>query len=554
MVYREVRRMDSKDIIRRWQTGDSRRAIARSGGLARDTITKYLRAAQGLGISRHGPPPTDAQLGQLTHLGQVTRGRAAPAAPQRARLAPYREEIAAWLRQDELQLTRIQELLDQRGLVVPYTTLRRFVRQAGLAQAPRTTVRMADTAPGEVAEFDFGRLGPLLDPATDRRQIVWALVVVLAASRHCFVWPLVQQTVEAVIEGLEATWGFFGGVPQRLVLENFPAAVAGTDPLAPRPTWVFLEYRQARGFLVDPARVRHPQDKPRVERGIAYVRQRFWKGGQFADLADARAQAARWCREVAGQRVHGTTRRLPLVVFEAEERAHLVPLAQTPAGAAPYDVPRWATVTVHPDHHISFQQALYSVPWDTCPPGTELEVRGDRALVRLYRRGDLVKAHPRQPKGGRATDPAHYPPERSAYALRAPDQLLRQATALGGNVGQFAARLLDGPLPWAKLRQGQKLLRLGERYTPARLDAACARALGFDLIDVRRVERILVLALEREGLPHPPVEERVRPLPSSRFARPGTAFAHQLPLPVPPALPPPALPLPAVTDGSEGQP
>lgn len=533
MVYREVRRMDIKEVIRRWQAGDSRRAIARGSGLARDTVTKYLLAAQGLGITRHGPLPTDAQLVQLAQLGRVTRGRAAPAAPQRARLAPYQDEIAAWLRQDELQLTRIQELLDQRGVVVPYTTLRRFVRQAGLGQPPRTTVRMADTAPGEVAECDFGRLGPLRDPATGRRQLVWALVVVLAASRHGFVWPLVHQTVEAVIEGLEATWVFFGGVPQRLVLDNFPAAVAGTDPLAPRPTRAFLEYSQARGFLLDPARVRHPQDKPHVERGIAYVRQRFWKGGRFADLADARAQAARWCREVAGQRVHGTTRRLPLVVFEEEERAHLVPLAQTPAGAAPYDVPRWATVTVHPDHHISFQQALYSVPWDTCRPGMQLEVRGDRALVRLYHQGALVKAHPRQPQGGRVTDPADYPPERSAYALRAPERLLRQARALGPHVGRFAEQLLAGPLPWAKLRQGQKLLRLGERYTPARLDAACARALGFDLIDVRRVERILVLALEQEGLPRPPVEERVRPLPSSRFARPGTAFAHQLPLPAP---------------------
>ncbi|MBI3973244.1 MAG: hypothetical protein HY332_18370 [Chloroflexi bacterium] len=55
--------------------------------------------------------------------------------------------------------------------------------------------------------------------------------------------------------------------------------------------------------------------------------------------------------------------------------------------------------------------------------------------------------------------------------------------------------------------------------------------MGFDLLDVRRVERILVLALEREHLPTPPVEDRLRQLPTatppaSRFARPGSAFAH----------------------------
>ncbi len=260
---------------------------------------------------------------------------------------------------------------------------------------------------------------------------------------------------------------------------------------------------------------------------MPYARERFWKGGSFADLADARRQAAAWCLSVAGQRVHGTTRRVPLVVFEDEERAALTPLAATPYGDAPYDVPLWREATVHPDHHVQFQQALYSAPSASCPPGTRLEVRGDRALVKLYRRGELVKVHPRTHRGGRQTDPDDYPAEKTAYALRAPDRLVRQAAALGEHVGAFAAKLLEGPLPWAKLRQGQKLLRLGERYTPRRLDAACARALVFEVVDVRRLERILLLALEREGLPTPPVGERVRPLPVGRFARPGAAFAHR---------------------------
>src|SRR5205085_3284364 len=103
------------------------------------------------------------------------------------------------------------------------------------------------------------------------------------------------------------------------------------------------------------------------------------------------------------------------------------------------------------------------------------------------------------------------------------------STDLGPSIGAFAERLLAGPLPWAKLRQGQKLLRLAERYSAERLDAACARALGFDLIDVRRLERILVLVLEHEGQPAPPTDQRVQPLPSARFARPGSAFDHRFP-------------------------
>src|SRR3989304_7211197 len=68
-----------------------------------------------------------------------------------------------------------------------------------------------------------------------------------------------------------------------------------------------------------------------------------------------------------------------------------------------------------PDHHIAYRYAIYSAPDSTCPPGTKLEVRGDSKLVRLYRRGALVKGHPRKPRGGRSTDPQDYPAEKTAY-------------------------------------------------------------------------------------------------------------------------------------------
>ena len=162
------------------------------------------------------------------------------------------------------------------------------------------------------------------------------------------------------------------------------------------------------------------------------------------------------------------------------------------------------------------------MPSALCPPGQRVEIRVDSKLVHIYHRGRLIKTHLRQPKGGRATDPQDYPAHLSAYTTRAPDHIKRRAIELGPAVAEFAERLFDGPLPWAKVRQGHKLLRLGERYTAKRLDAACRRSLEVDLIDVRRLERILVQALEEEeAMPEPPM-----PLTSGRFARPGSVFAH----------------------------
>ncbi len=88
----------------------------------------------------------------------------------------------------------------------------------------------------------------------------------------------------------------------------------------------------------------------------------------------------------------------------------------------------------------------------------------DSKLMHIYYRGRLVKTHVRQPRGGRSTEPADYPAELSAYTTRAPDRIKASNRELDPAVADFADRLLEGPLPWAKLRQGHKLLRLGKRY------------------------------------------------------------------------------------------
>jgi len=515
MAYKEVSRVEITEVIRQWQASRGIREITRSTGLARNTIRKYILAAQSCGLARDGPPPTESELITLVQLNRA--GPRHVVVPTNKVLEPWADQIEQWLKHDRLKLTRIQELLAQRRQMITYTSLRRFViRRGWLGKSSRTTVRMADTKPGEVAEADFGRLGLMWDPRSGRRRLAWGMLVVLGYSRHSLLWPLFGQQLADVIEGLEVCWAFFGGIPHYLVLDNFPAAVVGTDPLNPRLTRGFLEYAQHRGFIPDPTRPGHPKDKPKVERGIPYARERFFKGGQFHGLTDLRQQARHWCLEVAGQRVHGTTRRLPLVVFEEEEKSCLLPY-----DGEPYDVPEWHTGTVHPDHHVYYRYAIYSAPYSSCPPGTKLEVRGDSKLVRLYRKDMLIKVHPRQPRGGRSTDPEDYPPERTAYTLRSPNYLRQQSAKLGEATGAFADKLLSGPTPWSKMRQAYKLLRLGERYTPSRLNAACEKALAVDLIDVRRLERILVEALEEEAMP----VTATPAAPPGRFARPGNVFA-----------------------------
>jgi len=107
------------------------------------------------------------------------------------------------------------------------------------------------------------------------------------------------------------------------------------------------------------------------------------------------------------------------------------------------------------------------------------------------------------------------------YTLRSTNYLCQKSAELGESVGAFATRLLGGPTPWSKMRHAYKLLHLGERYTSLRLNLACEKALTVDLIDVRRLEKILKEALEQEAVPSIGIQ---LPLPG-RFARPGRVFA-----------------------------
>lgn len=515
MAYREVRKMDIDQVMRRWQSGEGFRSIGRSTGLDRNTVRRIVRLAEDLGIRRGMPSLDEGQL-QAIRRAMGRPGAAANPSPVEQQLKPRSDQIRAWLDADHLQLSKVHELLAREGLVVSYSGLYRFARKwCDFGTASSITVRRAESQPGELAEADFGRLGRLQEQLCGQPRVVYGFILTLGYSRLSCVVPVFQQDLLTVIDCFERAFEFFGGCPRRIVVDGMKACIDRSDRYTPRFNRAFLEYATYRGFVPDPARPRHPRDKPVVENHVRYVRERFFKGETFIDLDDVARRALIWCRELAGGRIHGTTRRVPWQVFQTEEQSCLIALQ-----GERFDPPTWARCKVHPDHHIRFGQALYSLP--TRWIRSQVEVRADRALVRIYARGELIKTHERKPPGGRSTDYMDYPPERTAYALRWPDYYRQRARKLGSAAGDFADRLLTGEFPWSRLRQAQKLLRLAEHYGADRLDAACRRALAFDLQDIYRVQRILQLGLESQSEPLPTVG--IQAALELKFLRPAQHF------------------------------
>ena len=256
-------------------------------------------------------------------------------------------------------------------------------------------------------------------------------------------------------------------------------------------------------------------DKPRVERGISYVRERFFKGADFVGLGDMRSRAGTWCTQVAGQRIHGTIRRKPLEVFKREESTGLSGFDREP-----YEIGHWHTAKVQRDHHVQAKYALYSIPGHLDLVGKKVEICIERSLVRIYHRGALIKVHPRQEKGKRVTDPKDLPPQLRLYASRDPELVRKRARQLGDATAFYANALLGNRTTWARLRSGHALIKLGERFGAKALDRACRQAIEVDLYDVRRLRTILLKGLERDE----DEEIEVAPAPG-RYARPGAVFA-----------------------------
>ncbi len=299
--------------------------------------------------------------------------------------------------------------------------------------------------------------------------------------------------------------------------DNTKTIVQKADPLDPLINATFLEYAQARGFVIDPTRSGHPKDKARVERSVPTVRDDCFGGEQLQGIEDARTLARHWCTHDYGMRRHTRTQRLPLEHFEAEEKGALLP-----APTSRYDTPIRCEAKVARDQYAQVVKALYSLP--TQFVGKTLQARADSVTVRFYYGSKLVKTHPRQAPGGRSTDPSDFPDEKAPYALRDVAFLQRKAASHGAAVGRFAQALLEGPLPWTRMRRVYKLLSLARRYGDQRLEEACRMALEAEMIDVRRLERMLQLGAPPSIPPCAPAPV----IPLARYLRPASQFRLSL--------------------------
>ena len=490
-------------VLVRLRQGDSERDIARARLMGRRKVAAFRALAVRRGwLNPDTPLPEDAQIAAI--VGEARRARSTISTVE-----PFRELVRRWSAQGVQGVAIHAALCREHGYTGSYSAVRRMLQAIDATRTPQATVRL-QFAPGEAAQVDFGAGPLLLDPTRGEQRRTWCFVMTLCFSRHQYVEFVWDQTVATWLGCHRRAFEWFGAVPARVIIDNPKCAITracSRDPLVQR---AYAECAEGYGFKIDPCPPADPAKKGVVEAGVKYVKGNFLPTRTFRDFADLNTQARRWVMDEAGVRVHGTTREQPHVLFVVEK-----PRLRALPPIAP-DLGTWNEVRVHRACHVQFDRCFYSVPFTLI--GNKLWLRATDAAVAIYQDYRQVAAHPRGRKPGqRATVRDHLPPQAQAFFAHDRHWCLEQATRVGPACASLIDRLLADRIV-ERLRAAQAVLRLAERYTPSRLEAACARALAHDSVFYRTVKTILAGGFDLQPLPIIPKPARAYG-DSARFAR-----------------------------------
>ena len=375
--------------------------------------------------------------------------RPASAEPRPSLLDPYRGFVIETLqRYPRLCATRIYDMIVERGYTGSLRTLRRFVLAHRPEPAREVYVRL-ETLPGEQSQVDWAHVGHIRVQGGVRA--LYCFVLLLRYSRVMWAELVLEQTTASLVRSLMRAAQYFGGVTHQWLFDNPKSIVAAREGSAIRFQPDLVELAGALHVSLRACRVRKPTDKGGVERGIRYLKTRFFPARVIPSLQAGNAALLQFLENIANKRQHPVQRERTVQDVFAQERERLLPL---PAAAVPTDL-----VTSAPADKtalVSFDTNRYSVPPEAA--NRILTLVANDVEVRLLDQGRVVAAHARSwAKNDLIEAPAH----RAAILATKPgardgkgrdrlrvevpqaDELMRRWLDDGRNVGSLVVRTLQ---------------------------------------------------------------------------------------------------------------
>ena len=404
-------------------------------------------------------------------------------APRASKLDAFRDRTKELLeRFPDITAQRVFEELRGAGFGGGYTAVKKLMRRIRPKAAPTPSLVTPIYGPGEMAESDWS---PHTIGFTDgTRATVQVFAYVLAHSRRKSFGLFDRCDLHALMDGHRAAFARFQGVARRCKYDNQKPVVLGWEGKQPIYNPRFIAFATHYEFRPEACRPKHPNDKPHVERAFWEFERSFLNGRSFRNLEDMRAQLAKWESDTCDTRPNKSTRRPPAELFEAEERAALVPLP-----LHPYDTARVVYRICSIDGFVAWDGNRYAVPYEHVTDIVPLRITHDELFVYA---ADLrcVARHELAPRGeGRTVaKPGTHQPWRTAVADL--DQLRAAFAALGPEAQSFFDGLLVA-VPRLAAHQARQILLLRERYQSRDLEQALGHARSYGAFEHQSIARIL---------------------------------------------------------------
>lgn len=481
--YREILRLESLGI--------SQRSIAESCECARNTVTRVLRRAADAGISW----PLDETLSDEA-LGKILFGERVF---QSTRKQPDYEHIHKELAKSGVTLSLLWneycESCRQEG-TIPMMHTQFCAHYREFAAHTKATLRIGHK-PGERMEVDWaGTTMSIQDDMSGKPINVYLFVSVLPYSGYTYVEGFLSRNQESWITAHINAFKYFGGTAKIIVPDNLKTGVSGRiDWYTPIINKTYHEMAEHYGVSVIPARIRKPKDKPSVESTvnvastwiIAALRNR-----QFFSIGEINGVIRKKLTELNDkpfQKRPGSRQS----AFE-EEKSFLLPL-----NTRPFELASWRVATVQLNYHIVAEHMNYSVPFEYIR--RKVDVRMTKSMVEVFYGGSRIASHIRLHgfPGQYSTVEEHMPENHQQYNKWNATRFINWAGNIGPNTETVVKALLASrAIEQQSYKSCIGLLKLADKYSVARLESACQKALSYTASpSLKTVQTILKIGSDK---------------------------------------------------------
>ena len=447
-----------REILRLASLGLSQQSIADSSGVSKKTVNRVLKRAKELNIFWPlEANETDAVLAEKLFPSAQKQVSSTKRMPDFNYI--QKELLRNGVNKKLLWTEYLEECRQSGDDPLMYSQFCYYIQQD--EQKRRATMHI-NRKPGEQIEVDWaGDPAQITDPDTGEIIPAFLFVGVMTYSQYPYVEAFIDEKQRAWITAHVHMYEYFGGVTRILVPDNTKTAVIhNNDWYNQELNTIYHEMAEHYNTAIIPARVRAPKDKPNAEGSVGVIS--TWitaalRNEQFFSLAELNQAIRKKLKAFVNrpfQKKEGTR----YEIFRDEE---LPLLAKLPA--TPYELAEWKQATVQFNYHISVDGMLYSVPYDFYNHNRIASHR------RLFGR-----------KGQYSTVTEHMPADHQAYLEWNGDRFRKWAERIGNNTCKVVNAILASQrVEQQSYRSCMGLLKLADKYSDQRLEAACRKALSY---------------------------------------------------------------------------